>query len=179
MSNHLESLLVAVRVNYLLNLISIFTLFLCFPENVTTVPGKRHISEILISKRARSPHRPDSGITSPKNQQFLTPTSPGQPSTSHPPGIETLFQTKIQPPTYYTTKVAPPKNFLKNPALKMSTTSNTPPTNSITSNPYKGVYKRWNGTYQTGPKRRFPSENSLNATPVSQKLLLLGYHRTP
>ena len=65
----------------------------------------------------------------------------------------------------------------------MSTTSSTlilhdDPQTILTSNPYKGVYKRWNDAYQTGPNCRYTPENSRVATPVSQKLLPLGYHRT-
>ena len=63
--------------------------------------------------------------------------------------------------------------------VKHSHTPRRPPTNSITSNLYKGVYERCNGTYQTGPNRRYKSENSRVATPVSQKLLPLGYQWTP
>ena len=97
MSNQFESLLVKVRVNYSFTLISFFTFFLCLPQYFTTLPGNSHNLETLICKRKRSLRLPDSGFSSPENQQFLTPTSPGQPSTSQPPGIGTLLQTKIQP----------------------------------------------------------------------------------
>ena len=85
-------LVIDVMVYYLPTLISFFTLFLCLPQHVTTLPGKSPISETTISNRTRSPHGPASGITSMENQHFLTPTSPGQPSTPNQLALRQHFK---------------------------------------------------------------------------------------
>ena len=100
----MESLLVEVRVNYLLTLISFLTFVVCLPQYVTTILEKPSISDLtLIRNKARSPLSPVSGIITLENQQFVTHSSPvNHLPLNHPTVLHHLNHNKT---TLYTTKI--------------------------------------------------------------------------
>ena len=131
--------------------------------------------EALTAQTQVSPHR--------KTSSFWRPPHLANRQPPNHLALRYYFKPKYNQLLYH--EKSTPEQFFQRPSsedvnnVKHSHTPRRPPNNSITSNPYKGVYKRWNDAYQTGPNRRYTSENSRVATPVSQKLLPLGYHRTP